>query len=89
MHVSLYLFWTSVSDLRSSVWYGEHVAVLKACLSSQQDFLVNKMAELGAEAELPQRRFSVKEQQNGELTGKNKTSTKQMNIDQTCNTLKL
>ncbi|KAM7374794.1 hypothetical protein PAMP_007431 [Pampus punctatissimus] len=44
-------------------------AVLKARLLSQQDvLLVNKMAESGAEGEQPQRRFGVKEQQNGELT---------------------
>lgn len=54
-------------------------AVLKASLFSQQDsFLVNEMAECGAEGELPQRRLGVKEQQNGELTGKNKTSNIQL-----------
>lgn len=33
---------------------------------------MNKMAESGAEGELPQRRLVVKEQKNGEVTGKNK-----------------
>lgn len=48
--------------------------MLKAGLFSQQDFFpVNEMAECGAEGELPQRRLGVKEQQNGELTGKNKS----------------
>lgn len=48
-------------------------AVLKAHLLSQQDsLLVNDMAESGAEGELLQRRLGVKEEQNGELTGKNK-----------------
>lgn len=31
---------------------------------------MNEMAEYEAEDELPQRRLSVKEEQNGELTGK-------------------
>lgn len=55
------------------VRYGACDAVLKARVLSQQDSsLVNEMAESGAEGDLPQRRLGVKEQQNGELTGKNK-----------------
>ena len=41
-------------------------------LSEQDSLLVNKMAESGAEGELPPRRLVVKEQKNGEATGKNK-----------------
>lgn len=61
------------SDLMCGVRYGACDAVLKARVLSQQDSsLVNEMAESGAEGDLPQRRLGVKEQQNGELTGKNK-----------------
>lgn len=50
-----------------------HNAVLEAHLFSLQDSLqVNEMAEYGAEGEVTQRRLGVKEQQNGELTGKNR-----------------
>lgn len=66
----------SVSYLASRVRYGARDAVLKARLFSQQDSLmVNEMAECGAEGELPQRRLGVKEQQNGELTGKKQKTT--------------
>ncbi|KAE8288011.1 Vacuole membrane protein 1 Transmembrane protein 49 [Larimichthys crocea] len=59
--------------------------MLKACLFSQQDsLLVNKMAECGAEGELPQRRLGVKDQQNGELTDSDLSvdERKQRDIDE-------
>lgn len=41
------------------------------CFSQQDPFLVSEMAERGVEGELTQRLLGVKEQQNGEVTGKN------------------
>ncbi len=73
LHVRLCLFWTSVSDLVSGVWYAVHDAVLTAHFFFSAGLSGVEMAESGTEGELPQRRLGVKEQQNGELTGKNKS----------------
>jgi len=52
-------------------------SVLKARLFFQQNsFPVNEMAEYEAEGELPRRRLGVKEQQNGDRTGKDKMCLK-------------
>ena len=60
----------SVSDF---LVYGVHDTMLVSHLFSQQvSFLVSQMAECGVKGEVTQRCLGVKEQQNGEMTGKNR-----------------
>ena len=61
LSASLYFIWARVS-----VRFGE--CFILSLLSAG----LKEMAEYEAAGERPQRRLSVKEEQNGELTGKNK-----------------